>query len=301
MRGANHENPAWIANIARRASEQSTFADAAANYAACGVPVFPCVPGGKRPLTSRGFHDATMSATTVREWWRRTPGANIGIPTGSVSGVVVVDVDVHGTETGYPAFGRAGDAELVKGWSLLVRTPSGGLHAYFPTDPAGPEQRCWQSARTHVDFRGDGGYIVAPPSRVVVDGVPQSYDVIAVARHERRPLDSNGLRQFLDPPRPIPRSPSVPAPGARPDRLAAWVASRPEGARNQGLFWAACRMVEDGHPLSSTLSILGDAAGQAGLPDQEAERTIRSAHRIAGQLSATTSTGPTSQSRGVSL
>lgn len=301
MTTANHELAAWTAAVARRVSARANLADAAATYAALGVPVFPCVPGGKRPLSSRGFHDATTSPAKVRKWWDQTPEANIGVPTGAASGVVVVDVDIHGSGTGYPAFARAGTAGFVDRWSLLVRTPSGGLHAYFPSAPDGPEQRCWQSARTHLDFRGTGGYIVAPPSQVIVDGVLRSYDVIAVAQHEPRPVDSLALRRLLDPPRVIPRSPDVPAPGTRPDRLAAWVATRPEGARNQSLFWAACRMVEDGHPLSSTITVLGDAAGRAGLSEQEAESTIRSAHRIAGRLSAGTRTAPMTDLQGVSM
>jgi hypothetical protein len=76
----------------------------------------------------------------------------------------------------------------------------------------------------------------------------------------------------------------MPTVGARPDKLAAWVASRPEGARNHGLFWAACRMVEDGHPFDTTASLLGEAAQTAGLPEREATTTIRSAYRIACRL-----------------
>jgi hypothetical protein len=87
-------------------------------------------------------------------------------------------------------------------------------------------------------------------------------------------------RQFGAPP---PRD--LPALGARPDKLAAWVASRPEGARNGGLFWAACRMAESGHRYDDTLTLLGDAAQQAGLPERETESTIRSAYRIASRLS----------------
>ena len=61
--------------------------EAAARFAAEGVPVFPCVPGEKRPLVRRGFHDATAEPVQVAEWWRRWPAANIGIPTGAASGV----------------------------------------------------------------------------------------------------------------------------------------------------------------------------------------------------------------------
>ena len=105
----------------------------------------------------------------VQTWWRRNPAANIGIPTGARSGVLVVDVDVHGTHSGYAAFDRARTARLVDAWGWLTRTPSGGLHAYFPAI-RGVEQRSWQVPGQHIDFRGDGGYVIAPPSRITVEG-----------------------------------------------------------------------------------------------------------------------------------
>jgi Bifunctional DNA primase/polymerase, N-terminal len=265
------------------ATASADVAAAAVAFAKQGIPVFPCVPGGKQPLTTRGFHDASADLARVREWWSRTPEANVGLPTGRASGVLVVDVDVHAAGSGYAAFERARAAQLTDGWGWLVRTPSGGLHAYYP--PAhGGEQRSWQVPREHVDFRGDGGYIVTPPSRVVgADGVPRPYQVIAVGQHRPRALDAARLRAFLDPPKPTGPPASMPAAGTRPDKLATWVASRPEGARNHGLFWAACRMAEDGHRFDATLATLGDAARTAGLPEREAETTIRSAYRIASR------------------
>ena len=86
----------------------------ARSLAAAGVPVFPCVVEGKRPLTRRGFLDASSDPEQVAAWWSRTPNANIGIPTGASSGVVVVDVDVHGAHDGRAAFARAREVGLVQ-------------------------------------------------------------------------------------------------------------------------------------------------------------------------------------------
>ena len=91
--------------------------------------------------------------------------------------MVVVDVDVHGRADGRIAFDRASRAGLVGGWALLARTPSGGLHAFYAATP-GVEQRSWQAAAAGVDFRGDGGYIIVPPSVRVIDHVPTRYEVV---------------------------------------------------------------------------------------------------------------------------
>src|SRR5262245_26710615 len=62
--------------------------DTALHYAlVLRVPVFPCNPDDKRPLTLHGFKDASRDEAQVRAWWTRFPDAMIGIPTGEISGV----------------------------------------------------------------------------------------------------------------------------------------------------------------------------------------------------------------------
>lgn len=53
--------------------------DAALRFISEGVPVFPCVPGEKRPLVRHGFHEATTDVEVVAGWWKRWPSANIGV------------------------------------------------------------------------------------------------------------------------------------------------------------------------------------------------------------------------------
>lgn len=86
--------------------EGQSLTGAARVFATAGVPVFPCVPGEKRPLTEHGFHDATADVRQVAAWWRRWPGANIGVPTGAASGLEVVDVDVKTAGSGSPGSTR---------------------------------------------------------------------------------------------------------------------------------------------------------------------------------------------------
>src|SRR5699024_7505567 len=130
-------------------------------------------------------------------WWRSRPTANIGIPTGAVSGLVVIDVDVHGVN-GYVAYARAARAGLISEPLAVVRTPTGGQHAYFPADP-NQTQRSWQAGKVGIDGRGDGGYLIAPPSQVRLAGVRTAYRIEQVAAGGTRPIDAGRLRAFLDP------------------------------------------------------------------------------------------------------
>lgn len=253
--------------------------EAARVYAVAGVPVFPCLPGGKRPLTRRGFHDASADPEQIEAWWSRWPGANVGVPTGAVSGVEVVDVDVHEAGSGYGPFERAHKQGLVDGWGVLVRTPSGGLHAYYPADDT-REHSSWQVPAEHVDFRGTGGYIIAPPSLMAVGAERVAgYELVVTATGTPAPVDAVRLRDFLDP-----RPASTPSPPGQvrdvsAERLAAWVAGRSEGERNRGLFWAACRLAENGTSPADTYAALVPAAEHAGLTSREVSATIRSAYR----------------------
>lgn len=253
---------------------------AAISLADAGISVFPCAPNGKRPITSRGFLDASRDPAVLSRWWQRHPRANLGIPTGSRSGMVVVDIDVHASGSGFHAYERARAAGLMEGWRAIIRTPSGGLHLYYPALP-GVEQRSWQAPGSHIDFRGDGGYVVAPPSALRIADRTRPYEVIAVAKHEGRPLDARALREFVDPHHRKPPKTGAVKLETSADRLADWVARRPEGGRNQGLFWAACRMTEAGEAIETAFSVLGAAAARAGLPEHESTSTIRSAYRQA--------------------
>jgi hypothetical protein len=240
-------------------------------YAAHGWPVFPCQPGGKQPATRHGFLDATTDPDKISWWWRRQPGANLAIATGR-PGPDVLDVDQHGRAgSGFAAYGRLKRAGLVDGASAIVATPGGGLHAYF----AGSDQRCGKLPRHHLDFRSQGGYVVAPPSQI--GGKP--YQVI---RHqaETAGLDWAKVTGLLEPQRHAAARPAA-VQDADLGHLAAWVGRQHEGNRNDGLFWAACRAAEAGD--ETILAELAAAAQSAGLTGREVAATISSARRTAGR------------------
>ena len=254
--------------------------DAALAFGRAGIPVFPCVPEGKHPLTPAGFHDASSDLEQVRAWWTRWPSANIGMPTGSASGIDVVDIDVTKADAGFAAFEQATAAGLVDGEFARVRTPSGGMHVYFVAIADRP-QRCWQAASAHIDFRGDGGYVIVPPSILATDTGRASYRLYSLSTAGSKPVDAVALRGFIDPrpPRVGTRATVARAPEA--SRLAQWVSNLQEGERNSGLFWAACRLVEAGFAPADVEAALGPSAQTAGLDEREILITISSASRRA--------------------
>lgn len=133
---------------------------AALAYAQKGWKVFPCRPRGKQPATRHGFKDATTDETLIRTWWRRMPDANIGIATGEASGVAVVDEDLR--SGGRESIDALQETHGAFPPTLTVITGGGGRHFYFQKPP-GVDLRCGKPAEG-VDFKADGGYVLAPPS-----------------------------------------------------------------------------------------------------------------------------------------
>ena len=237
-------------------------------YAARGWPVFPCQTGQKTPATAHGHRDATTDPERIRAWFTRNPLWNVAIATGA-PGPDVLDVDQHGPAgNGYAAFARLSKAGLVHGATRYVRTPSGGLHAYF----RGSGQRNGHLPSHHLDFRSRGGYVLAPPSHV--SGKP--YQLIRTA-DAGGGLDWAAATALLEPHRQTTRPQPHQDPGRDLSRLARWVASQGEGNRNAGLFWAANRALDA--DTAADLSSLAAAARQAGLGDKEITRTLDSARK----------------------
>jgi hypothetical protein len=136
---------------------------AALAYARRGVPVFPCEPGGKRPLTYDGFWEATTDLRVIERWWKRWPSANVGIPTGKKSGLLVLDVDLD--NGGPESLARLERADRPAPKTARVRTGGGGVHVFFrhPTDAE--IRNSAGLLGPGLDVRGEGGYVVVPPSR----------------------------------------------------------------------------------------------------------------------------------------
>jgi hypothetical protein len=135
-----------------------TNLDRALGYAANGWQVFPLKPRDKVPATRRGLYEATNNAATLRRWFTGAHPYNIGVRTGVPSGVFVLDVD---GEQGFSSL-----AELVEQHGFLpptLRSTTGeGRHYWFVA--RGPIPCSAGKIAPGIDIRGDGGYVVAPPS-----------------------------------------------------------------------------------------------------------------------------------------
>ncbi len=143
----------------------SKMMQAALEYASMGFSVFPLTEGSKIPLKgSAGVHDATQDTETICRWWTEMPMCNIGIAMGN--GFVAIDFDEdeekdkHGIES-LRRWEYEHRVELPD--TIISLTPRGGAH-YIYKDPIGHGNKV--DLYNGVDVRGNGGYIVAPPSRI---------------------------------------------------------------------------------------------------------------------------------------
>lgn len=247
----------------------SDAARAALAYAGNGWPVFPCWPDRKEPAVSHWRDDATTDPEQIRSWWNRNPDFNVAIATGS-PGPDVLDVDVKDGGKAWEAFNRLKRAGMLAGAIATVETRSGGLHVYYPGSEQGNAARI---GKVPLDFRGKGGYVLAPPS--VVEG--GRYRLL---QHKGGGSQFNlvAARNLLAPPAPV----RYIGPGRSPRgrntasiaKLADWLSGVQEGqGRNNALFWASCRAAEKGWDPEDLVPV----AMSIGLTERAARATVQSA------------------------
>lgn len=133
---------------------------AAVRYAERGLFVFPCHPRSKTPALRHGLKDATDDPGMVAGWWEQWPEANIAILTGGDSGLVVLDVD---GDEGARSLDRLERTHGPLPYTTTARTPGGGSHIYF-AHPMHTVRNSTSLVGPKLDIRGDGGYVIAPPS-----------------------------------------------------------------------------------------------------------------------------------------
>jgi hypothetical protein len=167
----NHTYQSTPKNTARRLASALSLAE-------LGWPVFPvhwpledgscsccalsCKHVGKHPLTNHGFKDATTLVEKIKDWWQEWPLANIGIATGKLSGLVILDIDTKND-------GKDTLKQLEEQYSQLPvtvesLTGGGGRHIFFQHPGDCHIVSRAGSLGSGIDIRADGSYIVAPGS-----------------------------------------------------------------------------------------------------------------------------------------
>ncbi len=135
----------------------SIFMDAALAYRQRGWSVFPIHPRTKKPIVRWSEYQHRLpTEQEIKKWWKDRPNANIGIITGRISDLVVLDVDTK----------RGGDAKQIHEscpTPFIARTGGGGYHLYYRFPSSGDYRN--STGSDGVDVRAEGGYVVAPPSR----------------------------------------------------------------------------------------------------------------------------------------
>lgn len=261
---------------------------AALFYARHGIPVLPvhtpaagggcscgrsrCDRPGKHPRLRHGLTEASTDPLLIETWWARWPGANVGLRTG-------VRMDVADVDS---AEGRHGLRHALGGAmpdGPAVRTGGGGWHFWFRTTGYGNRVRLLPG----VDWRGAGGYVVAPPSRHA-----GGTDYVWVRPPRAALPEAPDVLLGLIAGPPLPHVTTGPVAIAHPDRYAEValeaetdrVARAPVGTRNDTLNRAAFalgRLVGAGLlDAREVAAELEAAARHAGLGRAETRRTIRS-------------------------
>jgi putative DNA primase/helicase len=226
-----------------------------------GFAVFPCKPHGKEPLTAHGCKDASKDRKAISVWWKRNPSANIGIATGAASGVVVLDVDAKGGGRETLALledeqGRLPDAPT-------VLTGGGGLHIYF-RDLGGLRNSAGMLGQG-LDFRADGGYVIAPPS-IHPNGSEYRWEISASIRDVALPEIPRWLLDRIN------------APTKPHFEMAARVG---EGKRNETLFRIGRSLKARGLAEEEILAALQSANGQRCDPPLDGKEVAQIAYNAA--------------------
>ena len=242
----------------------SELGRAALDYVRRGFAVIPLWPKSKKPRTEHGLNDWTDDPGSVVAIWTAYPDCNVGIVCGKPSGgLAVVDIDEHDGESGYDAVRAWENAHGALPETCSAVTGSGGVHLLYRV---GREVRPSVNEALLVDIRGDGSYIVAPPSvhpngrRYEWESPP---DEVSVAW-----ADENVLA-FIDHVRPKQEGERFTAPR-----------EVGKGGRNDTIFKLACSMQAKEEPDEDILDYclyFNSRRCSPPLPEDEVRRTVESA------------------------
>lgn len=263
------------------------FEKAALEYSLIGFKVFPLSPGTKIPAVKggRGFRDATGSADQIRVWAKQFPRANIGIATGAVSGVILIDIDPR--NGGFDTTNNLASVGKVFPRCPTAKTGNGGKHLYFRYQPGDFHK----TLGAGVDVKSDGGCITAAPSWLAPSKAGPGGNYVWLVSPDQcplPPLPAWAVKALAKKVAPLPRYQPVFDPGQASrslEGIARRIASAQKGTRNELLNWGAYQagqLVRQGRIAAQTAETqLTAAALAAGLSMMEIRATIASGFKSA--------------------
>lgn len=248
--------------------ETRNFFDIAMFYVEHNIKVFPVKRQDKMPLCAGGFKSASMDSAQLQEWNRKFPDCNIGIPTGHINGLLVVDVD---GEQGLHSL-----AQLEQQHSKLIAPTvitGKGKHLYFKMPANTDIKSSVSKIANHIDIRANGAYVVAPPS-----------------------LHENGNRYIwknFDFSQDFPQAPewlldiifNTENENSRIEELLEEISSAPEGKRNDTLYRHSISLINLSRKgfldINEVKENIVNAGMQSGLSKEESLKTFENALKFA--------------------
>lgn len=247
--------------------ETGNFLDVAMFYAQNNIKTFPVKRQGKSPLCPNGFKSATTDKVVLQEWDNKFSNCNVGIPTGSINNIFVVDVD---GEQGIESLNRL---ELIYGKLDAPTVITGkGKHLYFKMPEIDIKSSVSKIA-DHIDIRANGGYVVAPPS---VHENGHRYTWKNFAPNQNFPEAPNWLISLMI----NAEKQTLPVSGVLEE-----IASTPEGERNDTLYRRAISLINRSKKeylnMNEVKQNIINAAILSGLSKEEATKTFDNALKFA--------------------
>jgi hypothetical protein len=243
----------------------------ALKYAELGFSVIPVGKDKKPYVKWEPYQKQKADKAQIEKWWERTPEAGVAIITGSISGVCVVDIDT--TEGEYAFKEKIGEVHCP-----VAHSPRGGKHLYFQDMGCGNKTGFLPG----VDFRGEGGYIIAPPSPGP-NGKVYAWEQGSKITDMVLPVAPQGLLSMLD--LIIGKRGDYKGGENQPSHTKSQIVtlshnSFKQGNRDESIFHLANLLKKagmEGEEMQSFLEVIGTKVCEPPFPEREIKEKVKSA------------------------
>lgn len=244
--------------------ETRNFYDVAMFYTSRNIKVFPVKKQGKSPLCVGGFKSATVDTAILQEWNKKFFDCNIGIPTGQLNNIFVLDVDgeqgLQSLECLERLYGKLDVPTVITGK---------GKHLYFKMPENIDIKSSVSKIADHIDIRANGGYVVAPPS-IHENGHQYTWENFAI--NQDFPQAPSWLLSLLT----NEEKQTLPISGFLED-----ISNAPQGQRNDTLYRRSISLIKRAKQEKANMTDIKErvisAAIRSGLSKEESLKTYDNA------------------------